>query len=67
MRLTGFSWLATAIPVPEASVTLLRPGAIAMSAVTTPSTTYNGFAVLMSDVIPRRRMRLPPPGAPVFC
>ena len=67
MRLTGFSWLPTEMPVPAARVTLFVPEPMDTSETMTPSMTYSGCADPRMEEMPRMRMRLPPPGAPVDC
>ena len=67
MRLSGFSWVMAEMADPAARVTLFVPEPIATSLTMTPSTTYSGCAEPRIDEMPRMRMRLPPPGAPVDC
>jgi hypothetical protein len=63
-RLTTLScteYRAVRVPAP---LTTLAPPATELLASTTPSTTYSGSELPMSDETPRMRICAPPPGAP---
>ena len=66
IRLTPLSWLVAFDVFRFALVRALVPGWIASLLTMTPSMTYSGSDEPNTEVTPRRRTWLPPPGAPEF-